>query len=241
MEVLAIAVQKGGTGKTTTAVVIAQAAHYSGKKTLLIDLDPQGNATMASGARPGTGSTFDLFQGTPAAECIRKTDTGVDIIPASRNLATLETGRGSARRLQAAIAPLRAEYDLIVIDTPTGGELLYNALQAATGVIIPIQADTYNLQSLYLTAATVKTIQASNPDLSFKGIIFTQYDQRSNIVKKMAEIIKAKAEELNIPYLGNVRNAAVIKEAAAYTQSLYLYAPKSKPAADYMEILNKII
>lgn len=241
MEVLAITVQKGGTGKTTTAVVLAQAAHYSGRKTLLIDLDPQGNATMAAGAKITSGTAFDLFQGKKtAAELIQQSDTGPDIIPASRNLAALETSKGSARRLQAAISPLRAVYDLIIIDTPTGGELLYNALQAATGAIIPIQADTYNLQSLYLTAATIKTIQATNPELTIKGFILTQFDPRSNIVKRMRDIITDKAAELGIPYLGFIRNAAVIKEAAAFTQSLYEYAPKSKPAADYMELLKKL-
>ena len=149
MKVIAVAIQKGGTGKTTTAAAIAQAATYKGQKVLAIDLDPQGNLSFALAAEMNRRGSYDLLQGTPAADLIQKSRQGMDIIPASWNLSTVTSGKGSARRLQKAIEPLKKDYDLIVIDPPpTAGELQYNALQAATGLIIPLQADIYNLQSL---------------------------------------------------------------------------------------------
>lgn len=166
---------------------------------------------------------------------------GYDIIPASWNLATLKSGKGSARRLQRAIAPLKERYDLIIIDTPpTAGELQYNALQAATGLIIPLEADIYNLQSLYQITDTARQIQQTNPELRIMGFVLTQFNRRSTLTRQMQETIQRQAEAMGVPYLGAIRAAVVVKEAAALQRSLFEYAPKSKPAADYMEIFNTI-
>lgn len=241
MQVFTIAIQKGGTAKTTTAAAIAQAAVYRGRKTLAIDLDPQGNLSFTLAADTGRPGSYDLLQGTPAAELVQTVKPGLDVIPASWNLSTITSGKGSARRLQRAIEPLKGKYDVVVIDTPpTAGELQYNALQAATGLIIPLQADIYNLQSLYQITDAARQIQGSNPDLSITGFILTQYDRRSLIARQMKDTIIDRAAAMGVPYLGAIRAAVAVKEAAALQVSLFEYAPKSKPAADYLEIFDKI-
>lgn len=241
MEVLAVAIQKGGTGKTTTAAVLAQAAAHKGKKVLAIDLDPQGNLTFALGGSGTGGSSFDLLQGTAAADVIQQC-SGIDVIAANWGLSTIASGKGSARRLQAAIEPIKNNYDLIIIDTPpTAGELQYNALQAATGLIIPLQADIYNLQSLYQITDTAKQMQQSNPNLQIKGFIITKLDNRSTIAKQMQEQIIIAANKENIPYLGSIRTGIAVQEAAALQQNLFEYAPKSKPASDYLMLLAHLI
>lgn len=241
MEIFAIVIQKGGTGKTTTAVTLAQAAAFRGKRALLIDLDPQGNATFAAGADARGRGSYELLEGTPAADVTQTVSIGLDVIPASRSLATVTTGRGSARRLQRALKPLQGNYDVIIIDTPpTAGELQYNALQAATGAIFPLQADVYNVQSLYQITDTARQIQESNPDLQITGFVLTQYDQRSIITRQMRQVITEKAEAMGVPFLGTIRAAVAIKEAAALQRSLYDYAPRSNPAEDYLALFDRI-
>ena len=241
MEVFAIVIQKGGTGKTTTAVTLAQAAAFRGKRALLIDLDPQGNATFAAGANARGSGSYELLEGTPAADVIQSVSIGLDVIPASRNLATVTTCRGSARRLQRALKPLQGKYDVIIIDTPpTTGELQYNALQAATGAIFPLQADIYNLQSLYQTTDTARQIQRSNPDLSILGFVLTVYERRSTFDKQIKETMIERAAAIGVPYLGAIRKAIAVKEAAGLQRSLYDYAPRSNPAEDYLDLFDRI-
>lgn len=243
MQIITIAVQKGGTGKTTTAATLAQAAAHRGRRVLAIDLDPQGNLSFALAAQtiPETGNSYNLLMGLPPTDLIQTTRQGLDIIPATWDLSTISSGKGSARRLQRALEPLKNEYDLIIIDTPpTAGELQYNALQAATGLIIPLQADIYNVQSLYQITDTARQIQGSNPDLSTSGIVLTQYDGRSTIARQMKETITGKAAAMGVPCLGTVRAAVAVKEAAALQQSLFEYAPKCKPAVDYLAIYETI-
>ena len=117
----------------------------------------------------------------------------------------------------------------------------YNALQAATGLIIPLQADIYNLQSLYQITDTAKQMQQSNPNLQIKGFIITKLDNRSTIAKQMQEQIIIAANKENIPYLGSIRTGIAVQEAAALQQNLFEYAPKSKPASDYLMLLAHLI
>lgn len=241
MKILTVAVEKGGTGKTTTAAVFAQAGAYRGKRVLAVDLDPQGNLSLALNVRPGAIGSYEFLEGATAAEVMKHSAQGVDMIPASRALSMATSAPGSARRLQKALQPIRNNYDLIVIDTPpTAGELQYNALQAATNLIIPLEADIYNLQSMYQIADTAKQIQKSNPALNIDGLLFTKFADRASLVKQMRQTIEEQARELGIGCLGYIRNGIAVKEAAALQVSLYDYSPNSKPAQDYLYLYDTV-
>lgn len=241
MQIITLAIQKGGTGKTTTAAALAQAAAYKKKKVLAIDLDPQGNLSYSLGADMSLQGSYELLSGAKAADTIQ-TVNNIDIAAASEDLITIKTELGSANRLKKALEAIKDNYDLIVIDTPpTASELQYNALMASTGLIIPLQADAFNLQSLYQIADTAKAIQQNNSELKILGVLFTMNSDRSTLARQMQDTIINEAQDLEINYLGEVRKGVAIKEAQALQTSLYEYAPKSKPAQDYISILRRII
>ena len=240
--IITAAVIKGGTGKTTTCAALAQAAANAGKRVLAVDLDPQANFTFAIGADQNRPGCYQLLNGTPAAQLVQDTEQGIHAIAASPDLATVKTTPASAKRLQRALEPLRGHYDLIVIDTPPQmGELTYNALQAATGLIIPLETDTNSLQGLYHITDIAQQMQNSNPALSIIGVILTRYDNRPKINRYIKGVIEEKGQEIGAPYLMEIRNGVAIREAAAMQQSLYDYAPHSKPAVDYKKLYKTIM
>ena len=241
MQIITTAIIKGGTGKTTTAAAIAQAAAAAGKKVLAIDLDPQANLSFFIGADQNRPGSYQLLTGTDPAQLIQQTAQGMDAIAASPDLATIRTTPGSAKRLQQAIEPLKKGYDLIIIDTPPQmGELTFNALQASTGLLIPLETDNSSLQGLYQITDIAHQMQRSNPALSITGVILTRYDSRPKLNRYLQEVIAEKGQEIGAHYLGAIRAGVAIREAQAMQQSLFEYAPKSKPAADYKELYRKI-
>lgn len=240
--IYAIATQKGGTGKTTTAAALAQAAAHKGKAALAIDLDPQGNLSYCLAADDSKPGSYDLLHGAAAKDVTQITPAGIYVIAGSPDLQTETSGKGTARRLQKALEQAKREYDIIIIDTPaTAGELLYNALQAADRLIIPLMADAYNLQSLAQITDAARQIQTSNPDLKIAGVLLTQYDPRPIINRQLREMLEENAAAQGVPFLGVVRKAVAIQEAAALQVSLFNYAPKCKPAADYMSIYEQLV
>lgn len=241
MRVFTIANQRGGIGKSTTAAALAQAACYRGFKCLVIDLDPQGNLSFFIGADTNTAGAFDLLQGKPAAEVIQTTAAGLDAIPANWSLQTITTSAGSARRLRNAIEPIKGKYDFIFIDTPpTAGELQNNALMASTDLIIPLQADITGAKSLYMVTDAAQQVQRANPGLQITGFIFTCRGGRTTLARQMMEQIRQRAAAINVPCLGAIRKAVAIQEAQAFQESLFEYAPKSKPAEDYLTLFDKL-
>lgn len=241
MKVFTMAAIKGGTGKSTTAAALSQAAAASGKKVLAIDLDPAGNLSMMLGAELGSGGSYNLLHGEDPAELIQKTEQGVDVIVSSTNLATEQSKAGSAVRLRAALYPIRKKYQFIFIDTPpTMGELVFNALMASTGLIIPLEADTSSQQGLYLITDTAHAIQEKNPDIKITGVLLTRYDARAKLNVYLRDSIEETGREVGAPFLGVIRPGVKIKEAQALQKSIYQYAPKSAPAQDYMEIFKKL-
>ena len=241
MQILTVAVIKGGTGKTTTAAALAQAAAAAGKKVLAIDLDPQANLSLFIGADQNRPGIYQLLHDTDPAQLIQSTAQGIDAIAASPDLATERTTPASAKRLQRAIDPLKSVYDLIVIDTPPQmGELLYNALQAATGLIIPLESDNSSLQGLYQIADIAHQMQRSNPALQITGVVLTRYDSRPKLNRYLQEAIAERGQEIGAPFLIGIRPGIAIREAQAMQQSLFDYAPHSKPAQDYKKLYEMI-
>lgn len=239
MKTIVTAINKGGTGKTSTAAILAQAGAARGLRVLAIDLDPQANLSFAldAASREDIGSSYDLITGMDPANIIQMTSISLDVIPASRSLAALTTYKGSAHRLEKALDPLQSQYDLCVIDTPPlQGELQYNALQAADSLVIPLQADIYGLQSLYQIIDTARHF----PQLNIAGIVFTMYDGRSSIVKQMDAAISQAAEKMGLPVLARIHKSVVVQEAAALQRDLFKYAPKNKAAADYMALSKQL-
>ncbi len=243
MEIITVAIQRGGTGKTTTASALAQAAAYRGRRVLAIDLDPQGNLSLANGADTAKQGSFELITGTAdARQLVQRAPTGIDVIPASWNLSTLTTKPGSARRLQRALMPIKEEFDFCFIDCPpAAGELQFNAMQAADRLLIPLQADTFSLQGLYQAADTAQQVQRTNPGLTVAGILFTKHNDRTTITRQLRESIEREAAAMGIPSLGAIRQGIAVQEAQTLQQNLFTYAPNSKPAQDYLTLIDKLI
>ena len=242
MQIITTAIIKGGGGKTTTCTALAQAAAADGKRVLAIDLDPQGNCTFSIGANQNAPGSYDLLHGADPAQLIQHTAQGIDAIPAAPDLATEQTKPASARRLQTALEPIKKGYDFIFIDTgPTLGELTYNALQAATGLLVPLEADFYGLQGLYQICDIAHQIQGrSNPGLHLLGCVITRYDKRSKINRHWRSVIEEKGAENGAPLLAAIRAGVAIKEAQAMQQSLFEYAPRSKAAQDYKDLYDTL-
>ena len=240
-QVITIAEIKGGTGKTTTAAALAQAAEKDKKKVLLIDLDAQANLTSLFGADPTAPGAWNLLEGFPALELIQHTELNIDIIAGAPNLAAEIPTKGSLYRLEAAIMPLLPFYDLIIIDTPPAfGEMTYNALQASNSLVIALEANTSALQGFYLITDLAKDAKKHNHKLKVLGAIITRYNPRPVLSRQMRDIIEEKAKAVICPYLGEIRQGIAIQEAQAYRKNLFDYSPKSKPAQDYKELYNKL-
>lgn len=241
MKIITTAAIKGGTGKTTTAAALAQAAAAANKRVLAIDTDPQANMTYFLGADQNAAGCYDLLHGADPEQLIQATEQGIAVISGSPDLASERTAQGSAKRLQRAIEPLQGQYDYIFIDTPPQiGEMTLNALQASTGLIIPLEADNSSLQGLYQITDVAHQMQRSNPELSILGIILTRFDSRPKINRYLQQAIAAAGAESGSPYLLAIRPGIAIREAQALQKSIYSYAPQSNPAQDYLALFGII-
>lgn len=239
--VICVTNQKGGVGKSTTAEALAEGLTLKGKKTLLIDLDPQGSISLTAGADPNRPTAYEVMtRSTSAQEAIQERTDRADIMPASKNLVRLDvelTATGKEYRLKEQLAPLLPRYEYIIIDTPPAlGVLTINALTAADSLLIPAQADVYSLQGIGQLYETIDAIRAyTNPGLTLEGILLTRYTPRSVLSRDMAEAASATAEQIGT-FLYNtfIRETVTIKEAQANQRSIYDYAPKSNAAQDYL-------
>ncbi len=241
MQIITAAVVKGGVGKSTTTAALAQAAAQEGKRVLTVDLDPQANLTFFVGADQNAPGSYQLLHGAEAAQLIQDTEQGIQAIAASPDLATEKTTPASAMRLQEALEPIKKDYDLIIIDTPPQmGELTFNALQASTGLIIPLETDNSSLQGLYQITDIAHQMQHSNQALSIIGVILTRYDARPKLNRYLRKVIAERGKEIGAPFLMGIRAGIAIREAQAMQQSLYKYAPRSKPAQDYKKLFEMI-
>ena len=198
--ILAVANQKGGVGKTTTSINLAAGLSNAGSRVLLIDLDPQGNATMGSGVdkRPLQVTVYEVLLGNTSIRDARvhSDNGGFDLIPANRELAGAEVElvdlSGREERLKAALAELEAEYDYILIDCPPALSLLtVNGLTAAHAVMIPMQCEYYALEGLTDLVETIKKVRNHlNPTLEIEGLLRTMYDSRNTLSQQVSEQLR---------------------------------------------------
>ncbi len=247
--VVCIANQKGGVGKTTTAINLAASIAICGHKALLIDLDPQANATSGLGVRDTDDgpSTYDLLMGEKSAEDIVRptTQERLDILPAQRDLvgAEVELVQALARehRLKEALAPIRNRYDIILVDCPPSlGLLTINGLTAADGVLVPLQCEYYALEGLSALMETVRLIRERlNPDLAIEGILLTMFDTRNSLSHQVAaEVREHFADdvfETTIPR--NVR----LSESPSHGIPVAHYDATSKGAQAYLDLANELL
>jgi chromosome partitioning protein len=246
--ILAVANQKGGVGKTTTSVNLAAELAQSGKRVLLVDLDPQGNATMGSGVdkRKAMRTVYHVLLGLGEAANIRvRAEGGFDLIPANRELAGAEVELvelpNREGRLRAALESLAGDYDFILIDCPPSLSLLtVNAFAAAEQVLIPMQCEYYALEGLSDLVGTIKRVRGNlNPKLEIAGLLRTMFDPRNTLAHQVSQQLEQhfgdKVYRTLVPR--NVRLA----EAPSYGAPAVLWDRSSKGAQAYVALAAEIL
>ncbi|WP_439951326.1 ParA family protein [Caenibacillus caldisaponilyticus] len=247
--VLSVANQKGGVGKTTTSVNLSACMAYMGKKVLLIDIDPQGNATSGVGIDKGEVDECIynvLVEDVHPKDVIKPTDVeGLDVIPSTIQLAGAEIELvptiSREVRLARALEKIKDEYDYIIIDCPPSlGLLTINALTASDSVIIPVQCEYYALEGLSQLLNTVRLVQKHlNHDLMIEGVLLTMLDARTNlglqVIDEVKKYFRDKVYQTIIPR--NVR----LSEAPSYGKPIIIYDPKSRGAEVYLELAKEVM
>ncbi len=249
MKIIAVANQKGGVGKTTTAVNLSACLAENNKKVLVIDSDPQGNTSSGLGIdwRETQYSIYDvLIEGINIKEAIVHTKWNrLDVCPSNIQLSGAEIElvsiEGREFRLKNALSAVEKEYDFVIIDCPPSlGLITLNALAAANGVLVPIQCEYYALEGLSQLTATIKQVRRSiNPNLDIEGAVLTMFDARTNLSIEVVEEVKRalphKVCKTIIPR--NVR----LSEAPSFGEPIVVYDTNSRGAACYRALADEII
>ena len=245
-QIIAVANQKGGVGKTTSAVNLTAALSLMGKSVLLADCDPQGNASSGMGvSKSRRPNSYDmLINRVPAADCVVSTEYG-DVIPASKELAAASVELIQADRreyvLKDALAPLFSEYDYILIDCPPSLELLtVNALTAADSVLIPMQCEYYALEGIADLMTSIRMCSRRlNRRLSIEGIVLTMYDARANLTQQVAnELRRHLADKV---YSTVIPRSVRLSEAPSHGIPGVVYDRVNKGSKAYMALAAEFL
>ena len=244
--IIAIANQKGGVGKTTTALALATGLLNRGRRVLLVDMDPQANATDNYMAKiDGAGTLYDMLI-HDETDVIQTTPIG-DIVagdPLLKDAVKQLEGVSAPFKLRKGLDKIKDQYDYIVLDTPpTLSVLLTNALTAADYVIVPLTADRFGLQGLVQFKETVADVREyTNPKLKVAGLLLIKYNSRANLARAAAEELPTYAEILDTKVFDTkIRESIKAREAQAARQSLFEWAPESTTAEDYNQFVDELI
>ncbi len=248
-KILAIINQKGGVGKSTTAVNLAAALGRMGKEVLLVDLDPQGNATSGYGIdkRALDACVYNVLLGeTPAEDVILScVAEGVDVLPSTISLAGAEVElvneMARENRLKNALGSLRGRYDYILVDCPPSlGLLTINALVAADKLLVPIQCEFYALEGVTKLLDSMKRVKSIlNPSLDIFGIVLTMYDSRTNLANQVVNEVRSFFGDAVFDTL--IPRTVKLSEAPSYGQSIIEYAPDNKGSLAYTDLAKEVI
>ena len=251
MKNIVITNRKGGVGKTTTAFQLAYWLAAHNRKTLLIDMDPQGNLTKTASKRKNLIGTYDLLLGKEDINDIIDSELGdnkPDLLHADNELSRIEgvllTANNREYRLKEALDKLKVKYDYVIIDTPPSLSVLtQNAMVASNHVVITAQADTYSTSGLMDVYDDIEAVKKyRNPNLTIEGILLTRFVARTKLAEQSRRNIKEIAAKMGTKvFFSTIRETTIIRESQAVEKSIFEYAEKSEVAKDYERFINELL